>query len=258
MEKNNLLISVVIPMYNASGTIVRVLDSVKNQTLKCNYEVLVVNDGSKDNSQSVVEKYISENDSLNVILINQVNGGVSKARNKGLNLAQGDYIAFLDADDYWHENKIEKQMIFLKKGFNFICGLRNNERITFPYKIENGYAHISLNKLLIKVVGQTSTAIFDKSVIQNSGLFDESQRYSEDANFWMKISKNNKMIILDEILVLTDNDYGGSGLSSNLIEMERGVKKNINEMYTSNRINFIQYVFFNLLSHIKYWKRRYL
>ena len=213
MEKNNLLISVVIPMYNASGTIVRVLDSVKNQTLKCNYEILVVNDGSKDNSQSVVEKYISENDSLNVILINQVNGGVSKARNKGLNLAQGDYIAFLDADDYWHENKIEKQMIFLKKGFNFICGLRNNERITFPYKIENGYAHISLNKLLIKVVGQTSTAIFDKSVIQNSGLFDESQRYSEDANFWMKISKNNKMIILDEILVLTDNDYGGSGLS---------------------------------------------
>ena len=213
MEKNNLLISVVIPMYNASGTIVRVLDSVKNQTLKCNYEILVVNDGSKDNSQSVVEKYISENDSLNVILINQVNGGVSTARNTGLRASTGDYIAFLDADDYWHENKIEKQMIFLKKGFNFICGLRNNERITFPYKIENGYAHISLNKLLIKVVGQTSTAIFDKSVIQNSGLFDESQRYSEDANFWMKISKNNKMIILDEILVLTDNDYGGSGLS---------------------------------------------
>ncbi|WP_228270734.1 glycosyltransferase family 2 protein, partial [Acinetobacter seifertii] len=76
-------ISVVIPMYNASNTIVDVLDSVKKQTLHCQYEVLVVNDGSKDNSKDIVEKYISENRDFNVILIDKLNGGVSTARNTG-------------------------------------------------------------------------------------------------------------------------------------------------------------------------------
>lgn len=94
MEENSLLISVVIPMYNASNTIVDVLNSVKEQTLKCNYEVLVVNDGSKDNSKDVVEKYITENKDFNVILIDKPNGGVSTARNAGLSQSKGDLIAF--------------------------------------------------------------------------------------------------------------------------------------------------------------------
>lgn len=258
MEENSLLISVIIPMYNSADTIVRALDSIRNQSFTCFFEVLVVNDGSKDNSKKIVEDYIDNNGLKNVILINQNNGGVSKARNKGLLSAKGKYIAFLDADDYWVKNKIERQMIFLEKGFDFICGLRNNEKITFPYQIKNGYANISLNKLLIKVVGQTSTAIFNKKVIENSGLFDENQRYSEDANLWMRISKNNKMIVLNEVLVLTDNGYGNKGLSSNLIEMEKGVKKNIKEMYDMNRINFFQYHFFNFFSYIKYLRRIFL
>ena len=72
MEENSLLISVVIPMYNASETIVRVLESVKKQTLKCDYEVLLVNDGSKDNSKEVVERYILANPSFNIKLIDVV------------------------------------------------------------------------------------------------------------------------------------------------------------------------------------------
>ena len=245
-------------MYNSANTIIRALDSVRNQTFYCSFEVLVINDGSKDDSKQVVENYILKNDLDNFFLINQDNAGVSKARNNGLVVARGKYIAFLDSDDYWVNNKIEKQMIFLESGFDFVCGLRNNEKITFPYKVKHGYADISLNKLLIKVVGQTSTAIFARTVIENSGMFDVNQKYSEDANLWMKISKNNKMIILDEVLVLTDNDYGNHGLSSNLVEMEKGVRKNIREMYGSNRISIFQYLFLNFFSYIKYLKRRYL
>lgn len=258
MEENSLLISVIIPMYNSAGTIIRALESVRNQTFRCSYEVLIINDGSKDDSKKYVEDYIFNNNLKNFILINQDNSGVSKTRNRGLISAKGKYIAFLDADDYWVKNKIEKQVLFLEKGFDFVCGLRNNEKISFPYKLENEYAVISLNKLLIKVVGQTSTAIFNRKVIENSGVFDEDQRYSEDANLWMKISKSNKMIILNEVLVRTDNDYGNTGLSSNLVEMENGVKKNIKEMYELNRINFVQYLFFIFFSYIKYLKRRYL
>lgn len=258
MEENSLLISVIIPMYNSAGTIIKALDSVKAQTFKCYYDVIVINDGSMDKSQELVENYKFDNDRFNLILINQKNGGVSKARNAGLKNAKGDFIAFLDADDYWVKSKIQKQILYLDDGFDFVCGLRNNEKITFPYKLISGYAPITLNKLLIKVVGQTSTAIFNKSVIQNSGFFDENQRYSEDANLWMKISKNNKMIILNEVLVLTDNDYGNTGLSSNLIEMEKGVRKNIKEMYSLERINFLQYIFFSLISYLKYLRRSYL
>lgn len=251
-------ISVIIPMYNASETIVRALDSVKHQTLKCGYEVLIINDGSKDNSKKNVEDYIFSNKLSNFILINQPNGGVSKARNTGLKLAKGDYIAFLDADDYWVENKIENQIEYLANGFDFVCGLRNNEKITFPYKLTDGYAQISLSKLLVKVVGQTSTAIFSQKVLKNTGFFDEGQRYSEDANLWMRISKNNKMIILNQVLVHTDNDYGNTGLSSNLVEMEKGVKKNIKEMYQLERINYFQYLFFSFFSYLKFLKRSYL
>lgn len=258
MEENSFLISVIIPMFNSAGTIINALNSVKLQTFKCCYEIIVVNDGSSDGCNELVENYKFDDDRFKLMLINQENGGVSKARNTGLKNAQGDYIAFLDADDYWVDNKIQKQVFYLEDGFDFVCGLRNNEKITFPYTMINGYAPITLNKLLIKVVGQTSTAIFKNSVIKNSGFFDENQRYSEDANLWMKISKNNKMIILNEVLVLTENDYGNTGLSSNLIEMEKGVRKNIKEMYSLSRINFLQYIFFSFISYLKYLRRTYL
>ncbi|MFH4150887.1 glycosyltransferase family A protein, partial [Acinetobacter baumannii] len=92
-----------------------VLNSVKEQTLRCNYEVLVVNDGSKDNSKDIVEQYISENKDFNVILIDKPNGGVSTARNAGLSQSKGDLIAFLDSDDKWFPNKLEKQLNLLNE-----------------------------------------------------------------------------------------------------------------------------------------------
>ena len=110
VENTELKISVVIPMYNASQSIVKALDSVKYQTYKCTYQILVVNDGSEDCSKETVEKYILENPQMNITLIDQPNGGVSKARNEGLKRATGDYIAFLDSDDEWLPEKIEKQI----------------------------------------------------------------------------------------------------------------------------------------------------
>lgn len=249
-------VSVVIPMYNAAKTIERALNSIKDQTLKCNYQIIVVNDGSKDNSQEIVEKYIADNPQLNIVLINQLNGGVSKARNTGLKHASGNFIALLDSDDYWLKNKIDRQMQYFTQGYDFVCALRNNDLITFPYKIENNIAKISLRKLLFKVVGQTSTALFKKEILDDIGLFDENQKYSEDANLWMRISLKYKMIIINEKLVITDNDYGTSGLSSNMIEMEKGVKKNIKEMRKKKGINLLEYYFFSLFSELKYIRRK--
>lgn len=255
------MISVIIPTYNAEKTVIKALDSVKFQTYDLGeFEIIVINDGSTDQSKVLVENYIKINPETNIQLINQVNSGVSKARNTGLKLAKGNYIALLDSDDEWLPNKTERQMFFLKnKEVDFITALRNGEKIWFPYKTgENNLAKMSLRKLLLRVDGQTSTAIFKRKVLENTGFFDEDQRYSEDANYWMKISENNKMYILAEELVFTGGgkkSFGVSGLSANLPEMEKGIQKNLNEMYENKRIRYFEYILFFLFSKIKFFVR---
>lgn len=247
-------------MYNSSSTIVRCLDSVLSQTYQdTSYEIIVINDGSTDNSKEIVDDFISHcnNTNYKINLINQTNGGVSKARNTGLRFAEGEIIALLDADDTWVQEKLEFQMRYLREDVDFLCALRNNESISFPYTVKDNIAQITVRKLLFKVIGQTSTAVFKRKVINNTGYFDEDQKYSEDANYWMRISLNNNMIVINETLVTTENDYGRNGLSGNLIEMEKGVQKNIKELFNLNQINFIEYCFFKLFSKVKYLRRIY-
>jgi len=99
-------ISVVIPMYNSRDTIIKSLDSIKYQTaLDKIFEIIVVNDGSTDDSLEIVKKYKELNPSLTIIIIDRHNGGVSVARNEGMKIAKGDWIALLDSDDEWLPNK---------------------------------------------------------------------------------------------------------------------------------------------------------
>ena len=254
-----MVISVIIPVYNAEESIEKCLDSIKNQTWKGEFEIIVINDGSADRSGEILENYRKKNPEMPIQLINQENGGVSKARNTGLKIAKGDYIALLDSDDEWLPEKTEKQMKYLvNQNFrvDFITSLWNDEKVSFPYAIGgNGLVAINLNKLLFKVSGQTSTAIFKKKILGNTGFFDERQRYSEDANFWMRISENNSMFLLPEKLVIAGNgkkSFGFSGLSANLKEMEKGIQKNISEMYQNKRINLLGYIFYFVFSKLKY------
>lgn len=254
-----MVISVIIPVFNAEESIEKCLDSIKNQTWKGEFEIIVINDGSTDRSEKILESYRQKNPEMPILLINQQNGGVSKARNTGLKIAKGDYIALLDSDDEWLPEKTDKQMKYLQNsdfGVDFITSLWNDEKVNFPYAIgSNGLVAISLHKLLFKITGQTSTAIFKKKILENTGLFDERQRYSEDANYWMRISENNSMFLLPEKLVIAGNgkkSFGFSGLSANLKEMEKGIQKNIWEMYRNKRINLLQYLFYFVFSKLKY------
>ncbi|MEI3161840.1 MAG: glycosyltransferase [Lachnospirales bacterium] len=94
---NNCLISIIVPVYNAEKYICQCMDSLVNQTLE-SIEIIAIDDGSTDNSLNILEKY--KNNDSRVKIICQKNSGASVARNKGLEMAQGDYIFFLDADDY--------------------------------------------------------------------------------------------------------------------------------------------------------------
>ncbi len=99
-------ITAIIPTYNSAKYITEAIDSVLNQTY-ANIEIIVVDDGSTDNTENILSNYVNKN---KIIYVKKKNGGPGSARNLGIKLANGEYIAFLDADDMWEKNKIEKQL----------------------------------------------------------------------------------------------------------------------------------------------------
>lgn len=264
------MISVIIPMYNAERSIVRALESVRAQT--CSdyaFEILVVNDGSTDRSKSTVEDYQQKHPQLNITLVNQTNGGVSKARNTALEIAKGEFIALLDADDEWLPEKTARQMPYLVKSdpvIDFISCKRKNQQIQFPYKVkENHLAAITFRKIMLRNEAQPSTVIFKRKILVNTGYFDSEQRYAEDINYWLRISLNHTMFILDEELAVAGGGkrtFGVSGLSANLPEMEKGFQKNLKEMLNLRRIThpeyYLYFLFYKIKLLIRVMRDRYL
>ena len=112
-------ISIVIPAYKAEKTIGQTLESLKNQTFT-QWEALVINDCSPDGTQPLLEKAAAEDERIRVY-VNEKNSGVSFSRNRGIAMARGEWIAFLDSDDYWTPDKLEKQMALAEKYPD--CGL---------------------------------------------------------------------------------------------------------------------------------------
>ena len=105
-------VSVIIPIYNKTLYVAKALDSVLAQTFT-DYECIIINDGSTDDSASVVKQWIQNKAcSDRFRLINQQNAGVSEARNHGIASSQGEYVAFLDADDWWSPTYLEKMISF--------------------------------------------------------------------------------------------------------------------------------------------------
>ena len=254
------MISVIIPLYNAETSIESTLDSVKNQTWHGVFEIIIVDDGSIDRSAEIIQNYISKNPSLNIKFLSQSNSGVSKARNEAMKLAAGKYIALLDADDEWYPEKTERQMKYLeneKLNINFLGCRRKNHILKFPYnKIANhNLVRITFRKLMFRNETQPSTVIFKTDILQNTGLFDEEQRYAEDLNYWLRIATLNRMFLLNEELVIAGagkRSFGVSGLSANLYEMEKGFQKNLRDMYHSKRISFWEYLIYFAFYKVKY------
>jgi glycosyltransferase involved in cell wall biosynthesis len=250
------MISVIIPMYNSENTIKTCIDSVLNQTYNGKMEIIVVNDGSKDNSQSIVEEIVeNKNSDIEIILINKENGGVSTARNTGLALAKGEFIALLDSDDEWLKDKIEKQLSVFNQDskIGFVSGLINK-----PLKHEEKLLEIPLSNLIFKNYFQPSTVIFVREVVNTIGFFDETQKYAEEGNYFMRIANLYKCVLLNSQVVLYGQGKGGfgvSGLSANLKEMEKGELRNLSFAYKQDFISVYTYIVAVVYSVLKYFRR---
>lgn len=262
---SNVKVSVIIPMYNAEKTIQRTLDSVIYQTFH-NLEIIVVNDGSTDNSNTSVNKYIEDKlgSDINITLICKTNGGVSSARNNGMAIAKGEFIALLDSDDEWLPHKLDSQLEVINNNTNidFLGANRTNESVKkiFLKKIDH-LTRILVKDILYKNVFVTSSVIFRRSILSEVGCFDETRNYGEDALFFIKICQNKNCFLLNEPLVFFGGGkvcFGDSGLSKNLWSMEKGELMNINYAYRTGVIHFYEFIFIYLLSISKFFRRVWL
>ena len=262
MEKID--VSVIIPVYNAQSTIAACLESVFRQTYLGNIEIIVVNDGSTDNSQIIINELIRQNPLNKITLLNQSNGGVSKARNVGLKAAKGSWIAFLDSDDRWQDNKMKTQLdVCMKDKKIMLIGTTFNsiKYRWFFFKKFNFITTITLKTLLFKNFFQPSTVMMKREVLSDIGYFDENQRYAEEGNYFFRISHKYKCVLINESYLKYDNSMRGDGhrrLSQNLKEMEKGELKNLKFAYTNGYINLSLYVVAVIYSITKYLKRIFI
>jgi len=224
-------VSVVIPAYNCAGTIERTISSVLNQTFK-DTEIIVVNDGSTDDIETPLKKYASD-----VILIHQQNGGPSKARNQGISLAKGRYVAFLDADDSWFPEKLERQVDLLERhpevGFcstatRVISG--DNDRPS-PWSCPKEMAGSLLKLLFLNngaIAGSTSGVLVRRELLEQCGGFDESLKGVEDTDLWMRLAAISGYRCIDTELVTVFKRHGSqsSDLALMLESALRVMKKN--------------------------------
>jgi glycosyltransferase involved in cell wall biosynthesis len=257
MSKKN--ISVVIPMYNAALTIINALDSVKNQEVDDDIEIIVINDGSHDNSLDVVTKYKNEYKELDIRIIDKENGGVSSARNAGIKSAKGEFIALLDSDDEWVTTKLKTIMpYFSKKEIDCIGSSRNNRTLKCGFKTIKKLARVYPHDLVFRWNPQTSSVVFRKLITEKIGLYNEDLRYGEDCEYWLRIAQNCGFYVIPESLVITGNwknNYGDLGLSGNLKMMHKGELWAISNAFKFGGLSLFIYICAKIFAEIKYIKR---
>lgn len=193
-------ISVIIPTYNRSKTLGRAIDSVLKQTYT-DWELIIVDDASTDNTEEFVKKYTNENIRY---YKNYQNRQKSYTRNFGVSKARGEYVAFLDSDDEWLPQKLEKQLISLNKdefigcftGAYKIQGERKTSRR--PSIKESLLLDILKNRISISM---GSTCLVRKDIFEKSGGFREDMTVNEDIELAVRLCFSNNLIVISEPLI---------------------------------------------------------
>lgn len=218
--------SVVIPAYNAEKTIEACLASVVAQTT-APLEVLVVDDHSRDGTQAAVQRcegqFAAAGIRLEYIRLAQ-NSGPSIARNKGIRMAKGSYIAFLDADDTWHKDKLAIVDRFASSSSAVLVYHAYTEEPAFDASTSAaGYQakFLSIYQMLIRNLATTSCVIVRK---QHALAFDETMRYCEDYELWMRIAERASVLRLvgPPLTRLGRPQLTAGGLSGNTARMRVG------------------------------------
>lgn len=198
---NHDLVSIIVPVYNAELFLEDTIKTVLNQTYT-NWELILINDCSKDNSVNIIKEY-QRKDKRIILLNNKKNLKAANTRNKGIEYSHGKYLCYLDADDLWEKDKIEKQVKFMKKnecafsftGYEFANsdGKPNGKKVNIPSKI-------NYRQALKNTTIWTTTVMFDMSKLNKEDIYMPDVKSEDTASWWRILKKIEYAYGLNEIL----------------------------------------------------------
>lgn len=218
-------ISVIIPIYNKDKNLSKSIESVLKQTYK-DFELILINDGSTDSSKQIIEKY-KEKDNR-IFVEEQLNSGVSFSRNKGIKLAKGDYISFLDADDTWEDSFLEKMIHQI--GDNNVCysghfiNVDGRTRKARNVKYKSG--NLLMEFIFNETAPHTNSWLIKKDFINDCNInFPEELNWGEDMLFYIKVLSNDISVqYVDEPLTTYFMKQDNSLSENNLNKIEKDIE----------------------------------
>lgn len=211
------MISVVIPTHNRADLLPRAIKSVQAQTWT-DLEIVVVSDGSEDDTKAVVEALAKDDDRIKFIEYFPARGG-NIARNTGIENASGEYVAFLDDDDEFMPEKLEKQMAVMQSDpqiglvYTGVHIIYVNEDIAYS-SIPKASGDLSKEILLDNIIGTTSTVMARKDVLLKAGMFDVKLRALQDFDLWIRVCQLCKIGHVPEEMINYYNYTGTKQVSA--------------------------------------------
>jgi len=200
-------VSIVMPTFNGGKYIKRAIESVISQNFS-DWKLLVINDGSKDDTESIAKEYVGKDDRI-IYLKNEVNLGIQKTLNKGLRETKGKYIARIDDDDEWiDKDKLKKQFEFLEKNPDYVLVgtgvvvVDENRKELFRYLLPSEDTKIR-NNILSKNRFAHSSVLFDKNKALEFGGYSEDKniKHLEDYDLWLKMGTVGKFANINEYAI---------------------------------------------------------
>lgn len=259
MKKTKKDISVIITCYNSSKTLRRAFNSIVEQTILAS-EIIIIDDCSNDQNKTfnLIKLLYQEYRYLFKIIIirNNKNQGVANSRNIGWKIAKKTFIAFLDADDTWHPSKLEIQYKFMSSNprikFSGHFHASVNEEYSKKTKFENTI-NVKYSNLLIKNPFITPSVMVRRFV---KVRFYKNKRFMEDHLLWIMLGYNSGTVIIPlKLAKIFKRPYGESGLSNNMLAMEKGDLENYLILLKLNYIGPLSFLILSGLSLIKFIKR---
>ncbi len=260
------LISIIVPIYNTEAYLAETIASVLAQTYS-KWELLLIDDGSTDESARICKTYSEQDQRISYHFKN--NGGQASARNLGIKISKGDWIAFLDADDLWLPEKLSHQIEDIReKQPDFLYGLgfyyypeKDNQLVSYDWIVGERSAANFFQILYTSCAVNTNTVMIKKSLLQEVGLFNEApvMRGTEDWDLWLRIAKK-----VQRIYGSPNRDVyyriHGNGIHHQHVRMLRG-KLAIYEQYDRDpsigrlkRLRQYRYVYRELMNHL--WEEK--
>ncbi|MFC1646367.1 glycosyltransferase family 2 protein [Candidatus Omnitrophota bacterium] len=212
-------ISVIVPTFNRALVLKKAIDSIICQTHQ-DFELIVVDDGSTEETKELISKYkqkinpstmlrVDAERSRNIKYIYQKNKGPSSARNRGIRESRAKFIAFLDSDDWWTEDKLEIQLKAMQENPDYLIShtqevwYRSGKLLNQKEKHKKFSGFIFDRCLSICAVSM-STVMVKRELLEKVGLFDESLPCCEDYDFWLRVSVKFPVLLIDKPLTLKD------------------------------------------------------